>query len=520
MSSNLDDARAKILPQKNLEHSSFFSDCSSILVPKKSENILKKYVSRELLEKIDPNHKVAVEKCLVILSNLASTFYTEDCWKSLNSQILHMQVKSGRNNTFVYQYVIDVLKSTTTMSNPIIEIMLDSEGNELFRAGKYSRKFKIADEYRTGLVEYKLTDKKIISNLRDCRERMISEALMNPVCANLINIYPKISLPSAIDLISKARNLVKNRYHTRKGKRLTMRNKHKDHYWKDFKNRSFVEDNIKLFKALTSKGYLIPTIGGDKSGGRVVDSFTLMPKWIRDEITIDDDKLIECDYTALHPNIAIKLYEGKQSYITHEIVAKNCSIEEVKAKREHLSFFNKKICHMKSSPVFKYYNQKETEMIENIFHDKKSNNYKVTSVKMFKVEVAIMTDVIKYLNSVGIYVIYVYDALLCKPKDLEIVTETMNRIVLQHGVKTIVKNNLDVDISKDIEETRSSIPIIKEYLKDYGRYDIIRVDMISTLPNLCDNCVKYLDAIPLVNSTVQNIISIVEKFELLMNRKH
>ena len=54
-------------------------------------------------------------------------------------------------------------------------------------------------------------------------------------------------------------------------------------------------------------------------------------------------------------------------------------------------------------------------------------------VKMFKSEVAIMTDVIQHLNQKGIQVLYVYDALLCEEKDKPMVIETMNRIILEHG---------------------------------------------------------------------------------------
>jgi hypothetical protein len=58
---------------------------------------------------------------------------------------------------------------------------------------------------------------------------------------------------------------------------------------------------------------------------------------------------------------------------------------------------------------------------------------------MFKAEVMIMTDVIKHLNSIGINALYVYDALLCEEKYKAIVVETMNRIILEHGVYTGVK---------------------------------------------------------------------------------
>lgn len=90
---------------------------------------------------------------------------------------------------------------------------------------------------------------------------------------------------------------------------------------------------------------------------------------------------------------------------------------------------------MKKSPLYKYYLQHEPKMLENIRKDKAANGYKVTSKRMFEAEVAIMTDVIKHLNQKGIEVLYVYDALLCEEKDKPVVIETMNRIILEHGVK-------------------------------------------------------------------------------------
>jgi hypothetical protein len=42
-----------------------------------------------MLKAIDSDVNIAVEKCLVFLANLASTYFTDDKWKSLTSTILH-----------------------------------------------------------------------------------------------------------------------------------------------------------------------------------------------------------------------------------------------------------------------------------------------------------------------------------------------------------------------------------------------------------------------------------------------
>lgn len=413
-----------------------FPNVNSILIPKKAESNLRKYISKSLLKAIDPNIDIAVEKCLVILSNLASTYYTpENRWKHLSSTILHNQTKTSNGN-FIYQKIIDLLKIGTKKGG-IIEV------DEVYKVKVHSKKYRLTESYiKSGLKEYIIKDAGIIQIRNKMYFEQLSDAVKNPICLNLINIYPKIDLPSVEELLIVGKKLVKENYHTKKCKQLTIRNKHNDNYWKDYDNRSFVEDNIKLFEFLTNRGFMIPSAGDEKSGGRVVDSFTLMPAWIREQITIDGKKLSECDYTALHPNIAIKLYNGKQSYISHSKVAETLCMDLKQIKVEHLSFFNKRWTGMKKSPLFDYYLKAEKVMLKNIHDDKKSNGYKITSMKMFKAEVKIMTEVIRELNSIGIHVLYVYDALLCEEQNKKIVIQTMNQTILKHGVKTHVKNEM------------------------------------------------------------------------------
>lgn len=409
-----------------------FPNVNSLLIPKKSEYNLRKYVPKGMLRAIDSDVDVAVEKCLVFLSNLCSTYYTDDKWKSLNATILHQQTKS-KSSTYIYTRIIDVLKHGTS-KGAFIEV------NDSYLEREYCKKYRLTDMYlKAGLIGYTIKDAGIVQNQNKLFYQQLNEAMEHPICSNLVKMYPKIELPTSSELLAIGKRLVKEGHRTKKQKILTMRNNHKDSYWKDVKNRSFVEDNIKLFEFLTNRGFMIPSVGDEKSGGRVVDSFTLMPAWIRQQITVNGIKLTECDYTALHPNIAIKIYNGKQTYLTHENVAEKANIETKKVKVLHLSFFNMEWKDMLKSPLFTYYSKNESDMLSHIYYDKKEHGHKVTSAKMFSVEVAIMTDVIKHLSTIGINVLYVYDALLCEEKDKAIVVETMNRIILEHGVYTRVK---------------------------------------------------------------------------------
>ena len=409
-----------------------FPNVNSLLIPKKSKYNLRKYVPKGMLRAIDSDVDVAVEKCLVFLSNLCSTYYTDDKWKSLSATILHQQTKS-KDNTYIYTRIIDVLKHGTT-KGAFIEV------NDSYLEREYCKTYRLTDMYlKAGLEEYIIKDSTIVLNQNRLFYEQLNEAMEHPICSNLIKMYPKIELPTPEELLAIGKRLVKEGHRTKKSKILTVRNKHPYDYWKDVTNRSFVEDNIKLFEFLTNRGFMIPGVGDEKSGGRVVDSFTLMPAWIREQITVDGVKLAEYDYTALHPNIAIKLYDGTQTYLTHQNVAERTGIDIKSIKIEHLSFFNKQWLAMLKSPLFAFYSNQEPDMLSRIYNDKKEHGYKVTSAKMFSVEVAIMTDVIKHLSTIGINVLYVYDALLCEEKDKAIVVETMNRIILEHGVYTCVK---------------------------------------------------------------------------------
>lgn len=95
--------------------------------------------------------------------------------------------------------------------------------------------------------------------------------------------------------------------------------------------------------------------------------------------------------------------------MTHTKVSEEANINSNLVKIEHLSFFNRKIFGMKSSPLYGYYFNMDPAIINAIIKDKKENGHKVTSKKLFKKEVEIMTDVVKELNEIEIYVLYVYD---------------------------------------------------------------------------------------------------------------
>lgn len=414
-------------------------DSDGILIPKKVAYTIKKYLPVKALNKIDVDKNIALEKCLIILNALTSTYYSDLKWKSLNSKILNEQTKGEYDNTYVYKTIVDALKAGTSKGS-IIEVKTNIDGAENFKSGCYSKQYKISDVYlKPKLTRYTLKTEYLISRRRFNFFSSLSTASENIIGKNLINVYGKLKLPNQTQLIKEGKRLIKNKYITKKGKTLTLRNKHTDEYWIDSKNRSFVEDNIELFFYLTTDGFIVPNIGSENSGGRVVDSFTLMPSWIRNLILIDGEKTEEIDFKCFHPNIAISVYGGNRININHQEVATDLQIDLKDVKIEHLSFFNKEVYQMRKSVLFNYYNKNENWMLTNIITDKIKNGYKTTSYKMFKKETEIMSEVIKRLNKIDIFVLYVYDALIAKKSDAETVKKIMNEVVLEKKVYTFAE---------------------------------------------------------------------------------
>ena len=77
-------------------------------------------------------------------------------------------------------------------------------------------------------------------------------------------------------------------------------------------------------------------------------------------------------------------------------------------------------------------------MMNNIYNDKKRYGYKITSKKLFKAEVEVMTHVIQELNKRNIYVGYIYDAVFCKESEKDEVIIVMNRVVEELNINTTV----------------------------------------------------------------------------------
>ena len=416
----------------------FSGSIDTIKIPNKVEYAIRRHIPKKLLRSIHANIDVATELCLLFLSQLTSTYFSWkdgsniDGWKSLKAEYIRELVFIEPNT---YKKIREALE-TKLWDGPILECDYVSE-----RWAKCYN-YRLGSNYiGKGIGSYALKTPEVQQLNTKNRQRQCKSAVSNTIARNLIILYSMIELPSVEEIMKKSKALVKNGYKTKKGKTLTQLNKHSKGYFKDNENRSFVEDNLTTYNYLTEGGLMIPTIGSEESGGRVIDSLSLMPGFIRNMIKIQGKPIVECDYSCLHPNIAVELYGGSDGYITHQKVAEETGIDITTIKTEHLSFFNKHPKQMEKSPLFEYYTKKDTQLMKNLINEKYNSKrkYKITSEKMMNKEVTIINDVIQVLNQEGIYVGYTYDALFCIPDQAPRVKAVMDEQAKKHGVMTTAK---------------------------------------------------------------------------------
>lgn len=421
----------------------FFGKADLVKIPSKVKYAIKQ-IPAKTLKQVHEDKEVAYELCLMYLSQLTSTYFevksgaNPSGWKSLHSQYLKELV--GIDST-CYKRIRNVLEYK--LENGAI-----LECDYSYCSGRKNYNYRIGKYYMDKKVHaYKVTTEIAKKRLYNYYLEAYSRASENIICRNLFHLYYLLVLPTIEEIQQEANRLIRLGYKNKKGKTLARRNKHSNTYFSNYEQLTFVEDAIEIYNYLTNEnGVIIPIVGGHASGGRIVDSFTLMPSWIRNMITIKGQRLQECDYQCLHPNIAMSIYGGNSQFITHKQLANHLKLDELIVKKEHLSFFNKPIIQMMHSPLWKYYMEKEPIMLENLVNDKLNNSiketkdkHKITSQKLFSMEVSIMTRVIEQLNSQRIYVMYVYDALYCLPEQKFIVQEVMNTVILEENVFTSIK---------------------------------------------------------------------------------
>ncbi|MFV8839173.1 hypothetical protein [Salinimicrobium soli] len=418
----------------------------SITVPKKAIHNFR-YIPNKDFKLVHPNLEVAKELTLLTLSNLSNTWlrsqHSDDeriilGYKRLYSRILESQVKVCGNRSSPYKKILKLL-----LKHDYIEI---GEDAVYIPNGKgKAREFRLTLKYfGKGCERYFLKTPEV-RRMRNIEfNENFERVLQTAIGRNHLRLLTKVTWPTDDEVRACIDEAVKSRWCNRDHKRMVWLGKHSK---KEYPHSQFVhgEDYMKSFRFLRDhmKVPVVKKEWMDDDGNlkfRIATCFNLMPKLIRNLIKIGNHSIVENDFSAMHPNIIQKIYGGSNlEPISHQSVSEYLGISKDDAKKEHLSFFNKRICQMKASPLWNYYEVKEPKMLENILQEKCQHGHEKTCWRVFEIETRLMETIVSRLSAMGIDVIYVYDALYSTAEEQEVVKEVMNSVVREFNIHSRVK---------------------------------------------------------------------------------
>jgi hypothetical protein len=436
----------EILKQYDLEHTG-----EILSMVEESEFCLKlpfKIITdiRQILKGVDltsihHDRDTALELIYILLSNFTfvklkqsyyKSNYTSNDYINLSSEILKSQL-----GTYLSRY--------KKILNLLIKYMIITKGTS-YKQGVKCNSYKISDKYFTFKIEKYLLKTSYALKLHKQNRRKFNKKIFENVIAKneiLNNLY--VEMPSENRALEELKKYSKKKWTNKKGKQLKIlgKKKREDKF-------VYVEDYLELYMLLQNH-FKLPNILGVNAGYRVMTKFNTCPQIIRKLIKVNDKSLVGLDFSCFQPNLANRMYgEPLKDPLSHQKVAQylkkldkykdlNFEVLEGIAKKENLSFFNKKIRYMKYSPLFRFYEKNHPILLYNIIKDKKLNGYKSVSKNMFKTEVMIMTEIIKRCMGSGIIAVYIYDEVMVEEDFVSDVKEIMKEVCKQQKLNVKIK---------------------------------------------------------------------------------
>ncbi len=175
-----------------------FKNPDTIMIPSKAKRLIEKYLPKPILdevhggEKTTENRKVAIELCLLFLSQLSSTHRNilngknPGGWKNLRAEYLRQLL---RIDSQTYQRVKTALKFEYE-KGPILE-------DRFYRVGSHSYQYRLGSAYRSkGFVPYELQTEIVRKLFKNSCARKLKKAQDNVICVNLMEFYKTIVLPT------------------------------------------------------------------------------------------------------------------------------------------------------------------------------------------------------------------------------------------------------------------------------------------------------------------------------------
>lgn len=384
------------------------------------------YISEEELLTIHKDLITAKELILSFLSMFKETYLISKQstgqvalgYKQLSSEVLRGRLDMGSKN--IYKKVIDL-----TIKYGIVE-----KGRN-YKVGERHNEYRLTSTYfGKGIVDYQIKSKVILKRQNKLEYSNLKKVLNCKIATNELLNRSLLKFPTNEEARTHLIKLEAQGKTNKRGKRIRLKETLSPHDYGDY---VFIEEYLIILDYL--KQLTIPIVASENGGGRVITAFNFLPSALRSLVTFNGEPLGEVDYPCLHPNIVNTLYEGSGNTITHDNVAEYLNISRQEAKIEHLSFFNKDWNQMFKSPLFKYYSEKEGNMMARLYEEKKTMGYKSTSRKCFEIETEMQRETISNLREKGVTCFYIFDAIMAPKEDIKIVKEAMDKTAKKFNIK-------------------------------------------------------------------------------------
>jgi hypothetical protein len=353
----------------------YYVDPTLIMIPRSSKRIVDR-MSKKKLKTIHRDSKIAKEKILIFLSEFyqAHLMFLKDKLEYETVDI-HSDVIKKIFGTRKYKIALELMYNCGLLVKP---------ENKSYKVGGFSTPYLLDNDmiYKP-FVKYLIMSEALRKKHLKLAAAQIRLVMSNPIARSSVHTSVNITYPTTAELRVHANKLIDDGW-SNKGKKLAFekdRKKNDKHIQEliaqgiskeKLPKYYYVEKGVSLYNSLVENRLMLPKIGGYKSGGRVTTAFTLMPKWIRMALKIDNSSIVGVDFSALHPNIALAKW-GDGTTITHAKVAEYLRIPIHTAKIEHLKFFNTTVSGMEKMKIHTYYKEKQPEMLEKIKATKKKH---------------------------------------------------------------------------------------------------------------------------------------------------
>lgn len=311
----------------------------------------------------------------------------------------------------------------------------------------YSRSYYFTSKFLevTAIREYKLKCKKsinLVAKLRLKAENKLHKYDRNGI-KQLID-STMLTLPTKEQLIVVAKKMVQQNKCNKKGKLYRFANKKSKLQLK--KIYRYVEHDIAMYQYAVANAILKIT-----KGGRVSYSLNRIPKWIRNEILINDTQTVELDATAMQPSLFTAFWASTTTTTTTAVnytsIADSMGIVNTKKtarnkiKSQFIQWLHQDLSEMYKYKIDNYLTEHYPSQTAKIKQDKKAKGAKYVSYKLLELESSLFDEISKEFVKQKIQAIYVYDAMIVPIIQQVQAMEIMQYTFKKYSVNSVVTIN-------------------------------------------------------------------------------